>query len=74
MKSNMVPMDAAIRSGVGMLLLTSPLIGFDTYPYNLAGIVLLVTGVFSYCPLYSAFHAVFGSHGAGVSKQAQGHA
>jgi len=54
MKTNLVPLDAAIRSGVGLFLLASPLVNLPTYPYNLLGIVLLATGTVSFCPLYAA--------------------
>jgi hypothetical protein len=55
MKSNMNAVDVAIRCGVGMFLLSSPLLNLPTYPYNLLGIVLMVTGVAGYCPVYGAF-------------------
>ena len=54
MKTNVTPLDAGIRSGLGLLLLSSPLLGFHTYPYNLFGVVLIATGLTSFCPIYSA--------------------
>lgn len=55
MKCNMSPLEAGIRSGVGMLLLSSPLLNLPTYPLSLLGAVLVATGVASICPLYSLF-------------------
>jgi len=46
-------LDAGLRSGIGMLLLASPLLELHTYPLNLVGIVLIATGVASWCPLYA---------------------
>jgi hypothetical protein len=54
MKCNMNPLDAAIRASVGMLLIASPLLELQTYPYSLLGLVPLVTGLLSFCPLYAA--------------------
>jgi hypothetical protein len=51
MKTNMLPIEAGIRALVGMLLLASPLLDLPTFPFNLIGIVLVATGVVSYCPL-----------------------
>lgn len=53
MSRNMSSLEAGLRSGVGMALLASPLLDLHTYPLSLAGIVLIATGVASYCPLYS---------------------
>jgi len=77
MKCNVVPLDAGIRSAVGMALLASPLLNFHTYPYSLLGIVPLATGVAGYCPLYSLFRALVPSgtkRGHGVGPHAASHA
>jgi len=55
MKCNMSPLEAGIRSGVGMLLLASPLLDLHTYPLSLLGTVLIATGTASICPIYSLF-------------------
>ncbi|HEX5100478.1 MAG TPA: DUF2892 domain-containing protein [Polyangiaceae bacterium] len=55
MKRNMSSLEAGLRSGVGMLLLASPLLNLHTYPLSLLGAVLVATGVASVCPLYSLF-------------------
>jgi len=59
MKTNITPLDAGIRSGLGLLLLSSPLLGFHTYPYNLFGAVLIATGLASFCPIYAAIRGLF---------------
>jgi len=51
MPCNMSPLEAGLRSGVGMALVASPLLNLATYPLSLAGIVLIATGLASYCPL-----------------------
>jgi hypothetical protein len=55
MKCNMSPLEAGIRSGVGMFLVASPLLNLHTYPLSLLGAVLIATGMASVCPLYSVF-------------------
>jgi hypothetical protein len=55
MNTNVAPFDRALRSGLGMLLVLSPLLELNTFPYSLLGIVPLVTGVGGFCPLYAAF-------------------
>jgi hypothetical protein len=52
MKPNVVLAERTIRLGLGMLLLASPLLEFRTYPFNLLGLVLIVTAAVGYCPLY----------------------
>lgn len=59
MKCNMSPLEAGIRSGLGLALLASPLLNLDTYPANWFGSVLVATGIASYCPLYSVLRALF---------------
>lgn len=53
MKSNVVLADRSARMGLGMLLLASPLLELPTYPFNLVGLVLMLTAAVGYCPLYS---------------------
>jgi hypothetical protein len=55
MKTNVVLTDRTARLALGVLLLASPLLELHTYPFNLLGLVLIVTGVVGYCPLYSLF-------------------
>lgn len=57
MKSNVVLIDRTARVGFGMLVLASPLLEIPSYPFNLLGLVLIVTGVVGYCPLYTLFTA-----------------
>jgi Protein of unknown function (DUF2892) len=58
MKANVVVLDRTIRMGLGMLLLASPVLELPTYPFNLLGLVLIVTAAFGYCPLYGLFSAL----------------
>ena len=58
MKCNVNPTDAGIRSGIGLFLVASPLVGFHTYPYNYLGFVLIASGLASFCPLYAAIRAL----------------
>jgi Protein of unknown function (DUF2892) len=58
MKTNVVLADRTVRVGLGLLLLASPLLELPTYPFNLLGLVLLVTGSLGYCPLYSVVGAL----------------
>lgn len=58
MKTNVVLIDRTIRVGLGTLLLASPLLELPTYPFNLLGLVLIVTAVVGYCPLYGIFSAL----------------
>lgn len=55
MKPNVVPAERTTRLGLGLLLLASPLLELPTFPFNLLGLVLVVTGVVGYCPLYRLF-------------------
>jgi hypothetical protein len=55
MKTNVVLTDRTARLALGVLLLASPLLELHTYPFNLLGLVFIVTGVVGYCPLYSLF-------------------
>jgi hypothetical protein len=58
MKANVVLLDRTLRVGAGMLLLATPLLELPTYPFNLLGLIPLVTGVVGYCPLYHLFSAL----------------
>jgi Protein of unknown function (DUF2892) len=53
MKQNIVLGERTARFGLGMFLLASPVLELPTYPYSLLGIVLIVTGLAGYCPLWS---------------------
>lgn len=55
MKCNVNPIDGSIRAALGLFLLATPILDFHTYPYNYLGLVLMLTAVVGYCPLYSAF-------------------
>jgi hypothetical protein len=66
MKSNVVLIDRTARVGLGMLALASPLLEIPSYPFNLLGLVLVVTGFVGYCPLYTLF-------GMGAPKRAADH-
>ncbi len=55
MKTNVVLAERSLRVGLGLLLLATPLLELHTFPLNLLGIVLLVTGAIGYCPLYGVF-------------------
>lgn len=55
MQINETPIDRAIRGAGGLALIVSPLLGFATGPYNLLGILPLITGVIGYCPIYALF-------------------
>ncbi len=52
MKHNVVLAERSARIGLGALLLASPLLELPTYPFNLAGLVLMATAALGYCPLY----------------------
>jgi len=74
MKTNVVLVDRTVRMGLGMLLLASPLLELHTYPYNLLGLVLIVTSAVGYCPLYRVVSGLLprssashGQHPAGGS-------
>lgn len=57
MLHNVSPLDAGLRAGLGFLLFASPVLELHTAPYNLFGLVLLATGIFGYCPVYSLFRS-----------------
>lgn len=56
MTVNESPLDRALRALVGVLLMASPILGFNTFPFNFIGLVLVVTAVVGVCPLYSLLH------------------
>jgi hypothetical protein len=58
MKANVLLADRTIRMALGMLLLESPLLELRTYPFNLLGLVLIVTAAFGYCPIYGLVQAL----------------
>jgi len=68
MSCNVAPIDQAVRAGLGMFLLASPLLNLHTYPFNLLGLVLMATGVAGYCPLYSALRWLAPRAGLEVSR------
>jgi len=71
MKTNVVPFDRALRSGGGLLLLASPLLELPTFPYNLLGIVFIVTGLAGFCPVYALGRAILPSRGGGGTELAR---
>jgi hypothetical protein len=78
MNCNVVPLDRGIRVGAGLFLLATPILNLPTYPYNLIGIVPIVTGLVGFCPLYAAVRSLFGAKSdapkAGSGRHAHGHA
>ncbi|HET9232834.1 MAG TPA: DUF2892 domain-containing protein, partial [Candidatus Eisenbacteria bacterium] len=53
MPKNLVPLDRAIRLGGGLLLVATPILDLNTFPYNLLGIIPIATALVGFCPLYS---------------------
>lgn len=53
MRTNLVPLDRAVRGGGGLLLLATPLLELHTFPYNLLGIIPIATAIAGFCPVYS---------------------
>lgn len=70
MKPNIVLAERTIRIGAGMLLLASPLLELNTYPFNLLGLLLIGTAATGYCPLYGLLSALAGAAG---KQQHPGH-
>jgi hypothetical protein len=72
MTINESPLDRTLRALVGFLFLASPVLGFDTMPYNFLGLIPVVTGIVGICPLYSLLRIRTGSsnRAAGDSKAA----
>ncbi len=54
MKSNLGPIDRAIRITAGLALIIATLAGVIG-PWGWLGVVLLATGVFRFCPAYLPF-------------------
>lgn len=54
MKANMGSVDKAIRLIVGLFLISLIFWGPKTY-WGLVGIILILTSVVSFCPLYAPF-------------------
>ena len=52
MITHLWPFDRAVRVSGGVLLFGSPALNFHTYPWNLLGLVLMVSGLVGFCPLY----------------------
>ena len=59
MKSNLSAMDRTVRViaavAVGIFILTGTLSGVPAIILGVVGVVLLLTGLVSFCPLYAAF-------------------
>jgi hypothetical protein len=72
MTSNVHPLDAGLRAGAGMFLLASPLLNFATYPLNFLGLVLVASGVASFCPLYGALRALLPAQRSGAAAHHHG--
>ena len=50
---NESPLDRALRGALGLALLAAPLVGFAIAPWNLLGLIPIVTALVGYCPLYA---------------------
>ena len=61
MNTNMTAIDRAARVGLGLFLFATPILELRTYPYNLIGLVLMLTAAVGYCPIYGALRALFRS-------------
>jgi hypothetical protein len=55
MKVNVAPFDRGFRAWLGMMLLATPLLELETFPYNLIGLVPLLSGMAGFCPVYALF-------------------
>jgi hypothetical protein len=55
MTTNVANFDRAARAWLGMMILATPLLELNSYPYSLIGLIPLVTGLAGYCPLYRLF-------------------
>jgi hypothetical protein len=73
MNCNVNPIDGGIRAGLGLLLLASPLLDLPTFPYNYLGLVLIVTAVVGYCPVYSGVRAVVPASGPRLRRHSGSH-
>lgn len=52
MLTQLWPFDRAVRVSGGLLLFASPALNFHTYPWNLLGLAVMLTGFVGFCPLY----------------------
>lgn len=52
MITHLWPFDRAVRVSGGVFLFASPALNLHTYPWNLLGLVLAVSGFIGFCPLY----------------------
>ena len=52
MKLNEAPLDRALRGVLGLAIIASPVVGFDTVPLNWLGFVPFATAIVGVCPLY----------------------
>ena len=46
------PFDRAVRVSGGVFLFATPALNFHTYPWNLLGLAVMLTGFLGFCPLY----------------------
>lgn len=53
MSSNLLPLDRALRAGLGFFFFASPALELNTAPYNLLGLLVLATAFTGFCPIYS---------------------
>ncbi|HTQ04718.1 MAG TPA: DUF2892 domain-containing protein [Polyangiaceae bacterium] len=58
MSFNVAPIDQAIRIGLGLFVVATPVLDLHTYPYSLLGLVLMGTGLVGFCPIYAALRAL----------------
>jgi hypothetical protein len=76
MKPNVILAERSTRMGLGAVLLASPLLELPTYPFNLLGLVLMVTAAAGYCPLYgllSSFRPGSATKGAPLARSERRH-
>jgi hypothetical protein len=52
MITHLWPFDRAVRVSGGVLVFASPALNFHTYPWNLLGLLLALSGLVGFCPLY----------------------
>ncbi len=52
MMTHLWPFDRAARVSGGLLLFASPALNLHTYPWNLLGLVVMLTGFVGFCPLH----------------------
>jgi hypothetical protein len=54
MLTHLWPFDRAVRVSGGLFLFASPVLNLPTYPWNLLGLAVMLTGFVGFCPLYEA--------------------